>query len=75
MGKNNSQLINEDYTLFDEYFMYCPLSGIFKWRKHKYKNLRGEEAGSQHKYGYIDLKLRGVKYKAHRVAWLLSYKK
>lgn len=49
---------------------YEPETGLFYWRK----GLRcGQIAGSRSHYGYIDIRLQRVLYKAHQLAWYLYY--
>lgn len=50
---------------------YDPISGIFTWINppHNHTRLRGCVAGGK-STGYVMIKIDGVKYKAHRLAWL-----
>ncbi|MCF7995225.1 MAG: HNH endonuclease [Chromatiaceae bacterium] len=72
-----------------ECLVYCPGAGILRWRErpsHHFKNLRTErstnsrqagiEAGYPHKQvqnTYLKIKIEGITYRAHRLAWLLYY--
>ena len=50
---------------------YNPDTGIFTWLMSPAPNTpTGSVAGCLHAQGYIDIKLRGIGYKAHRLAWL-----
>jgi hypothetical protein len=49
-------------------------TGIFTWKvKASYRINPGEVAGTTHANGYISIRLHGVPYKAHRLAWLYVY--
>jgi len=50
-------------------------NGKFIWRKSRGSRSAGEEAGSLTDKGYIAIKIDGVKYKAHRLAWLYVHGK
>lgn len=53
---------------------YEPDTGKFYWKKNRGgKALAGSIAGTLRKDGYIDIRLGGKKYLAHRIAWLYSY--
>ena len=59
---------------------YCPLTGIFIWRDvSKYhRQLKNKEAGYiQNSRGkkYLKIKINGIHYAAHRLAWCYIYKK
>ncbi|EMN8805026.1 HNH endonuclease [Raoultella ornithinolytica] len=66
---------------------YDPESGLFGWKSRPcdhFKNLRscnawnarfaGSAAGNIGSNGYIRIKLLGFDYRAHRLAWFISYK-
>lgn len=49
---------------------YDPMSGIFRWRvSRKNRAQAGAVAGTPSR-GYIYIKIDGVTYRAHRIAWL-----
>lgn len=53
---------------------YDSQSGLFRWTNDVgYKIKRGQEAGSVTSQGYIAIIVRGISYKAHRIAWLITY--
>ena len=49
---------------------YDPSTGIFTWLKPTKRITAGQRAGSKHASGYIQIKLDGRSYYAHRLAWL-----
>lgn len=54
-----------------EVLHYAPSTGAFTWRVTR-RGLawKGKPAGSLHSTGYVLIKIDGVQYKAHRLAWL-----
>jgi hypothetical protein len=50
---------------------YNPDTGEFRWRKNH--RLSGRRAGSPNSWGYVHIQINGRKYKAHRLAWLITY--
>jgi hypothetical protein len=52
---------------------YDQQSGNLYWTDKQRIALRGKVAGSIDAYGYLQLSVKGKRYKAHRVAWLLTY--
>ena len=49
---------------------YEPTTGIFVWRTKRPGRQCGDEAGTPDSWGYIQIRLRGRRYAAHRLAWL-----
>jgi hypothetical protein len=50
---------------------YDPSTGLFRWRMSLgARAVTGEIAGSQKPSGYICINVDGVRYRAHRLAWL-----
>lgn len=49
---------------------YNPKTGGFKWRETKGRAKAGSFAGATDAYGYRVIRVDGVLYKAHRLAWL-----
>jgi hypothetical protein len=52
---------------------YDPDTGIFLWRKPSKRIRDNLVAGTTHKTGYIEIRVKGKKYKAHRLAWLYTH--
>lgn len=49
---------------------YCPKTGAFTWARRVANCLRGgEQAGCIDSYGYRLISIRGVPFKAHKLAW------
>lgn len=53
-----------------ELLVYNPYSGVFTWRVSKGRSKRGVSAGTVSSGGYVQIKLDGKRYLAHRLAWL-----
>jgi len=53
-----------------ELFIYDKLTGLFTRKIDVYKYKKGSIAGSKKVDGYIAIKIDGVSYFAHRLAWL-----
>jgi hypothetical protein len=50
---------------------YNPLTGIFKWKISLSNRVAvGSEAGTVNNDGYVSISIRGMRYYAHRLAWL-----
>ncbi len=50
---------------------YNPLTGIFKWKVATSNRVKvGGIAGSKHKSGYIQIRIKNKQYYAQRLAWL-----
>lgn len=56
-----------------ELVSYDPETGIFWHRKPRQRITVGTQAGSPNSNGYLCLMLDCVLYKAHRLAWLMTY--
>lgn len=52
---------------------YDPVTGVFTWRESKGTAKKGALAGTVSGQGYVNIKLDGHLYKAHRLAWLWEY--
>lgn len=52
-----------------ELLHYDETSGIFTWKRHKYKSFIGRISGNNHE-GYVRITIDGSTYYAHRLAWL-----
>jgi hypothetical protein len=53
-----------------ELFYYHPESGDFVWLQSRKSTMVGTQAGCQNKSGYIVIRIDGVLYGAHQLAWL-----
>ena len=51
---------------------YCPTTGLFRWKVSKPRAAKGSVAGFACKKGYKRIKVLGVTFAAHRLAWLFS---
>ena len=56
-----------------EAFNYDPETGEFTWRISQSRGYAGTRAGTTDHDGYRLLSIDGVRYKAHRVAWLITH--
>ena len=63
-----------DYNFFNDTYLYDPITGIItnKFRRSS-RAPEGEEAGCLKADGYRHISIKGEKYKAHRIAWLLTH--
>lgn len=53
---------------------YVPETGLLFWTSEAHKSVRGKQAGTVNR-GYIVVMYKAKFYKAHRIAWLLTYGK
>ena len=52
---------------------YTPEDGVFAWRVNRTgKALAGSRAGTRSSAGYVEIKIDGIRYSAHRLAWLVQ---
>lgn len=54
---------------------YDPETGRLSWRVKRGRCAAGSEAGTIGSYGYREIAINGKKFKAHRIAWYLTYGK
>ena len=54
-------------------FNYDAVTGYFYWLVDRGSVKKGQKAGYLHGKGYWIIKVNGVKYSAHRLAWLYSH--
>jgi len=52
---------------------YDPATGVFRWKAARRKDKAGKIAGSDNGKGYIQITIDGVRYAAHRLAWLYVF--
>jgi hypothetical protein len=65
-----------DYATAKEFFDYDPETGRITWRVRSGQRAKiGDVAGSINNRGYRQVMFKGKRYLAHRIAWLLTYKK
>lgn len=53
-----------------EVLQYDPETGYLLWRISKQKVVKGKRAGSVRKDGYINIRIEGGQYLAHKLVWL-----
>lgn len=52
---------------------YDQETGHFTWKvRTSFRVTKGARAGSKTHYGYVQIGIDGTKYKAHRIAWLIT---
>jgi len=56
-----------------ECLTYVPATGKFYWRTSRGAARRGSVAGAIDAYGYVNVRIDGKLYKAHRLAWLYEH--
>lgn len=55
---------------------YDPITGVFKWKNPLARNVKaGDTAGSVTSTGHIVIRVRGIYYLAHQLAWLYVFGK
>jgi hypothetical protein len=67
----NKNLFDQEYL--HELFDYNLNTGIFIWKKVKPSSLKNKKAGYLHSSGYIQIRISGKNYQAHRLAWMIVY--
>lgn len=54
---------------------YNPITGVFIWKVRPSNRVQvGDAAGNISVYGYVEIRIDGILYKAHRLAWFYVYK-
>lgn len=65
-----------DFKVVSAFFDYNPETGVITWKVNRSRGVKpGDIAGYVNSAGYRVLRLFGRGYQAHRIAWLLTYKK
>ncbi|RKR65562.1 HNH endonuclease [Yokenella regensburgei] len=60
-----------DITYLRSVFDYSKETGVFRWKaKTPGRNRQGKVAGKINNNGYVVIKLNGIEYQAHRLAWI-----
>lgn len=73
IGKEKESSLNH-YTL-QLFLDYDPETGIFKWKINASRNAKeGSIAGCVNHKGYLQIRINGYTYRAHRLAWFYVYK-
>lgn len=49
---------------------YNKATGIFTWNEQRQHIKAGSVAGTRKKSGYVEIRIDGISYQAHRLAWL-----
>lgn len=63
-----------DLNLVKELLDYDRSTGIFRWKLKSARNVRvGDIAGCDNGQGYLGIRIEGVQYRAHRLAWFYVY--
>ena len=70
---NNELNKRLDSDLLKSFLDYDQDAGLFKWKVSRRLGLAGKTAGSNASNGYINIRVDGNRYKAHRLAWLYVY--
>jgi hypothetical protein len=64
------------YEILQELLDYNPITGVFTWKVMMSSTaLADAVAGSKNPRGYTQIRINGIKYYAHRLAWFYIYKK
>ena len=59
-----------DQNQLKELLSYDPDTGVFIWLKSYNNVVTGKQAKTKGRNGYIDIRIKGVRHYAHRLAWL-----
>lgn len=70
MKKYNTAVSREEVQAL---LCYDPTTGLFTHRVNGHKRAAGDVTGRLDSKGYVRVRLLGYEFKAHRLAWLLTY--
>lgn len=70
MKKYNTAVSREEVQAL---LSYDPTTGLFTHRVNGHKRVAGDVTGRLDSKGYVRVRLLGYEFKAHRLAWLLTY--
>jgi hypothetical protein len=65
---------NFSFEQIDELLSYDPLTGDLRWKQRRKQIPAGALAGHIHNTGYRNVRIRGERIMAHRIAWMLHYR-
>lgn len=69
---NNESFIGINFVR--DILSYDSKTGVFVWKKRtSQRTFSGDIAGFIERFGYVVIKINRRKYRAHRLAWLLTY--
>lgn len=71
MAKNDACIANADHV--SQWLSYDAQTGDIRWKRRCGTKNAGALAGSLEESGYLRVTFAGVRYKAHRLAWLLHF--
>lgn len=70
MKKYNTNVSREEVAAL---LNYDPQTGVFTHKVNGHKRKAGDVTGRLDNKGYVRIRLLGYEFKAHRLAWLLTY--
>lgn len=70
MKKYNTDVSREEVAAL---ISYDPQTGLFTHKVNGHKRRAGDVTGRLDNKGYVRIRLLGYEFKAHRLAWLLTY--
>lgn len=57
----------------DEILNFNSISGVFTWKGDRSQRVKaGSIAGTRNGQGYVEIKIHGKSFQAHRLAWIIS---
>lgn len=70
--KTNSSIT---FEMASKLLSYDPDTGLLRWKDRRLDALSKFSAGAIDKHGYTRIRIHGIDYQGHRIAWLLYYGK